>query len=47
MTAALATQPIVRRGIKAIFALLLSCRFQTRKAGSKANVKSAMILKTL
>lgn len=47
MTAALATQPIVRSGMRAIFVLLFSCRFHTRKAGSKAKVKSAIMLKTL
>ena len=47
MTAALATQPMVRSGIRAIFVLLFSCRFQTRKAGRRAKVKSAMMLKIL
>jgi hypothetical protein len=38
---------MVRSGIRAIFVLLFSCRFQTRKAGRRANVKSAMMLKIL
>lgn len=47
MTAALATQPIVSSGIRAIFVFFFNCRFQTKAAGSKAKVKSAMILKML
>jgi hypothetical protein len=47
MTAALAMQPIVIRGIRATFVLLLSCKCHTKKPGMMANVKSEMIEKML
>lgn len=47
MTAALAMQPMVIKGISAIFALLFSCRCQTRNPGMMAKVKSEMMEKML
>jgi len=40
-------QPIAKRGSKDSRVCVLSCRFQTMKAGRSANVKSVMILNAL
>jgi hypothetical protein len=47
MTAALAIQPMVIKGIKATLVLLFNCKCHTKKPGMIAKVKSVMILKML
>jgi hypothetical protein len=47
MTAALAMQPMVIKGIKATLVLLFNCKCHTRKPGIIAKVKSVMMLNTL
>jgi hypothetical protein len=47
ITAALAMQPIVIKGIRANFVLLFNCRCHTKKPGMIAKVKSEMMLKIL